>query len=76
MPSCFNVCWAAPRAGVFVVAPQRMPTMSGKEMPKPRLPSKAIKVPTSTTAMASILSRMPPLRKELKNPGPTCKPNA
>ena len=50
--------------------------MSGKEMPRPKLPSKAINVPTSTTAIASILSRMPPLRKELKNPGPTCKPKA
>ena len=53
-----------------------MPTMSGNEMPKPRLPNRAISVPTSTTAMASMFSRIPPLRKELKNPGPTCKPKA
>ena len=76
MPNCFNVCWAAPRAGVLVVAPQRIPTMSGKEIFSPQLPSKAISVPTSTTAMASTLSCMPPLRNELKNPGPTCRPKA
>ena len=50
--------------------------MSGKEMFNPQLPNKAISVPVSTTAMARMFSRMPPLRKELKNPGPTCSPKA
>ena len=34
-PICFNVCCAAPSAGVFVVAPQSMPTISGRDTPNP-----------------------------------------
>ena len=33
MPICFKVCCAAPKAGVLVVAPQRMPTILGRETP-------------------------------------------
>ena len=34
-PICFRVCCAAPSAGVLVVAPQRIPTMSGSEIFSP-----------------------------------------
>ena len=50
---------------------RRMPIMSDMEISNRKQPNTAISVPVNTTPTASILSRTPPLRKELKNPGPT-----
>ena len=75
-PSCFNVCWAAPRAGVLVVAPQRIPTISLIGMAPNLLMRMAISVPSRMTPKPSIFSWIPPWRKELKKPGPTCKPSS
>ena len=45
-------------------------------MPPSLLKSTVMTVPVRITPMPSILSCTPPLRNELKKPGPTCKPSS
>ena len=41
-----------------------------------RLSATASRVPASTSRTAGVTRRVPSLRSELKNPGPTCSPSA
>ena len=75
-PSCLSVCCAAPRAGVLVVAPQSTPIMSESGDVPVHAGTRASSVPSTTTENASRLSDVPPLRKVLMKPGPTCRPRA
>ena len=73
-PSCLSVCWAAPSAGVLVVAPQSTPIISPMGTKPPHTMNSDMNVPSRTTPKAKRLSRAPPERNELIKPGPTCKP--
>ena len=75
-PICFKVCCAAPKAGVLVVAPHRIPTMSGREIPQVRWKITVMIVPMNTTPRARALRVIPPFRNNPKKPGPTCRPKA
>lgn len=50
--------------------------MSGSGTPATRPRTTARSVPSTTTPKAGVMSRSPPVRRELKNPGPTCRPRA
>ena len=69
-----SVCCAAPRAGVLVVAPQSTPIISPSGYPENQSRPSIISVPSTTTPAASMFNCVPPVRKALKKPGPTCKP--
>ena len=51
------------------MAPHKIPTISGNEIPNTKLPTTVSRVPISTTPKANILSCNPPFLKELKKPG-------
>ena len=51
-PEVARACCAAPRAGVFVVAPAKRPAMAGKGMPSSQPPSPATNAPPATRMKA------------------------
>ena len=73
-PKCSRACWAAPKAGVFVTAPQRRPIVVPTDMLVTFTTTKAKAVPTNATAILHRFSATPSCRSEPKKLGPTYKP--
>ena len=69
-----KVCWAAPRPGVLVTAPDITPTMVGRLSPVIQWMIRVMSTAPSIIAAASRFIVTPPFRKEWKKPGPTCRP--
>lgn len=72
---CSSACWAAPSAGVLVVAPHNKPTIVGREMPVSGHSPTASTVPKMTTARPHRLKLVPSWRKAPKKLGPTYSPS-
>ena len=70
------VCSAAPKPGVFVTAPERIPTIVDIGSPEIYLIAIVTPTPSMTTRTARRLSFRPPFLSEGKKPGPTCRPTA
>ncbi len=68
------VCCAAPSDGVFVVAPDKMPSTAARSIPNSQPSPEATTPPKMTTTTASEFSRFPPRRSEEKKPGPNYRP--
>ena len=71
-------CWAAASPGVFVTAPDIIPTSALIDVFPPSIKNIARTIITfsAIAETASILSLIPPSLNEEKKPGPTCKPIA
>ena len=73
-PKCPKACWAAPKAGVLVVAPQSNPTILDREMPVSGHNATAMSVPRKITPKPHKLKVVPSCRKAPKKFGPTYSP--
>ena len=69
-----RACWAAPSAGVLVVAPQRRPIASDRLTFLKAIKASAVPVVATRPIIPRTLSLTPPCLREVKNPGPTCMP--
>ena len=67
-------CWAAPRPGVLVTAPERMPTMVVMGVPVVKCKMIVMTTLIKIAPIANMFSVNPPFLKAEKKPGPTCKP--
>ena len=70
-----TVCWAAPRPGVLVTAPESTPTISLNLMePSAKKMANATAMLRTMMSAASPLSSKPPCLNDEKNDGPTWSP--
>ena len=67
-------CWAAPRPGVLVTAPDKIPTIVVMGIPVAKCNTMVITTLRKTESIATMFSVSPPFLKAEKNPGPTCRP--
>ena len=73
-PKCSRACCAAPKAGVLVTAPLRIPVMVPMCIPVSFQSSTVSAVPAMIMAKLHRLSDTPSCRNEPKKLGPTYKP--
>ena len=72
--SVLSVCVPAPSDGVFVEAPEKMPSTAAASKPASQPMSGALTAPRITIAAASRFIFTPCWRSAAKKPGPSCRP--